>query len=136
MAFMEWSSELSVGLDSVDDQHKWLLDATNRLHDALNQPQTDRAAVAEILEGLMDYTMNHFIMEEELFERFDYPQAARHKAMHDLFTRTVMLTITAFENGADVGPDVLDLLKQWLVHHIMGADKAYVPFLAAQGVAA
>ena len=91
MAFMEWSSELSVGLDSVDDQHKWLLDATNRLHDALNQPQTDRAAVAEILEGLMDYTMNHFIMEEELFERFDYPQAARHKAMHDLFTRTVML---------------------------------------------
>lgn len=135
MTFMQWSDALSVGLGRVDEQHRWLVDATNRLHGELARQQQDRAVIGSILEGLMDYTMNHFIMEEELFQRFGYPQAAAHKAMHDQFTQTVMHTITQFEGGADVGSEVLDLLKNWLTQHIMVADKAYVPFLAKHGVA-
>ncbi len=42
--------------------------------------------VSEILEGLVDYTYNHFIMEEELFERLRYPETAAHKARHNVFT--------------------------------------------------
>lgn len=134
MTFMPWSDALSVGLTSVDDQHRWLVDATNRLHSELSSAQPDRQVTGEIIEGLMDYTMNHFIMEEELFQRYSYPEAAAHKALHDRFTATVMDVLMRFESGDDVGLEALDFLKNWLVEHIMRADKAYAPFLAAQGV--
>jgi len=134
MTFMQWSNELSVGLGSVDEQHQWLVDATNRLHDELSRPEIDRGVIAELFEGLMDYTMNHFIMEEELFQRHEYPDAEIHKAMHNHFTQTIMDAMMRFEDGEDVGTDVLELLKNWLVKHIMVVDKQYVPFMAERGV--
>lgn len=134
MTFMPWSDELSVGLGDVDEQHQWLVTLTNRLHDELGRADQNRAAVSAVLDELMNYTMNHFIMEEEMFQRFGYPQASQHKALHDAFTQQVLRTITDFEGGADVGRQVLDMLKNWLVHHIMVEDKAYVPFLTAHGV--
>ncbi|MBA3996130.1 MAG: hemerythrin [Candidatus Accumulibacter sp.] len=134
MSYMPWSEALSVGLKSVDEQHRWLVDATNRLHAELVKATPDRAVMGRIIEGLMDYTMNHFIMEEELFERYAYPETAAHKAQHDHFTAQVMDTLVRFEDGEDVGQATLDFLKNWLIEHIMRTDKAYAPFLAAHGI--
>lgn len=133
MTFMPWNDDFSVGLDDVDEQHRWLFEATNRLHAEMNKEVHSREVIGEIIEGLMDYTMNHFIMEEELFERHGYPQAQAHKALHDKFTACIMDTLTNFESGADIEHEVLDLLKTWLVQHIMKTDTAYVPFFKQQG---
>lgn len=129
MTFMPWSDDFSVELDEVDEQHKWLFDATNRLHDETNKAVHSREVIGEIIEGLMDYTMNHFIMEEEMFQRYAYPQAQVHKAQHDKFTASILHTLTDFENGADVENEVLETLKNWLVQHILKTDTSYVPFL-------
>jgi hemerythrin len=134
MSFMVWSEALSVGLGSVDEQHGWLVDATNRLHAELARGTPDRQVTGNIIEGLMDYTMNHFIMEEALFLEHGYPEAAAHKTQHDAFTAKIMETLIRFEEGQEVGGETLDFLKQWLVEHIMRVDKAYAPFLAARGV--
>lgn len=132
MTFMPWSNEFSVGLDEIDEQHQWLFDATNRLHDEMTKEVHSRAVIGEIIEGLVDYTMNHFIMEEELFERYGYPQAQEHKALHNKFTASIMNTLTEFESGADIENEVLDILKNWLLQHILKTDTAYVPFFKVQ----
>lgn len=129
MTFMLWSDDFSVEISEIDEQHKWLFGATNRLHDETTKEVHSRKVIGEIIEGLMDYTINHFIMEEELFQRYAYPQAQAHKALHDKFTASIMHTLTEFENGADVEAEVLDTLKNWLVQHILKTDTAYVPFL-------
>ena len=134
MTFMLWSSEIAVGLNDVDDQHRWLVDRINHLHSELSSPAPESAAVAEVLEGLMDYTMNHFIMEEELFERHAYPDTEAHKAQHNKFTSTIMEALTEHEDGKNVSHEVLDFLKHWLTHHIMRTDKMYVPFMLERGV--
>ncbi len=131
MTFMPWSKALSVGMPAIDEQHHWLVDTMNRLHSELASREPDRAEVAQVLEGLMDYTVNHFVAEEVLFERYSYPQAQAHKALHDQFTRKVMQLLTEHEAGKSLGGEVVALLKEWLVQHIMGTDKAYVPFLTA-----
>jgi hemerythrin len=131
---MPWSDDLSMGIDTIDNQHRWLVDATNRLHTEVIKPEPDRAVLGEILEGLVDYTMNHFVLEEELFQRFGYPEDVAHKAEHDAFTAQAMNLLLQFEDGASVGPAVLDFLKEWLLHHIMKVDKAYAPFLREKGV--
>jgi hemerythrin len=133
---MPWSEAMQLGIESIDVQHRWLVDATNRLHATIQQSngQPDRAVLGEILEGLVDYTMNHFVLEEELFQRFGYPETTEHKAEHDGFTAKAMELLLQFEDGADLGEEALELLKNWLQHHILKVDRAYVPFLLANGV--
>lgn len=133
--FMPWNDELLTGIKDVDIQHKWLVDATNRLHDELSKPQPDPATIGDILEGLVDYTYNHFIMEEELFERLGYPETAAHKAQHNVFTSKISGLLIKHESGEVSSGEALELLKDWLIHHIMKTDKAYVPFLQSKGIA-
>jgi hemerythrin len=133
--FMSWTDALLTGIKDVDTQHKWLVDATNRLHDELSKPQSDPAVVGDILEGLVDYTYNHFIMEEELFERLGYPETAAHKAQHNVFTTKIGDLLLRHESGEVSSGEALELLKDWLIQHIMKTDKAYVPFLQSKGVA-
>ena len=134
MTFMPWSSEIAVGLSDVDEQHRWLVDRINQLHSELSEIAPRSSVIADVLEELMDYTMNHFIMEEEWFERHAYPDTAAHKAQHNKFTGTIMNALTDFEDGQHISTDILEFLKHWLTQHIMRTDKAYVPFLKAQGV--
>lgn len=134
MSFMPWTDALEMGIETIDNQHRWLVDATNRLYREITRAEPDRAVLGEILEGLVDYTMNHFVLEEELFQRFGYPETVAHKAEHDAFTATAMNLLMQFESGESVGPPVLDFLKEWLLHHILKVDRAYVPFLKEAGV--
>jgi len=129
MIFMPWSRALSLGLPDIDAQHHWLVDTMNTLHTELASHEPDRSTVGHVLEGLMDYTVNHFVGEEVLFERHRYPHAHAHKALHDQFTQRVMHMLTEHEQGRALGGEVVTMLKEWLVQHIMGADKAYAPFL-------
>jgi len=134
MAFMLWSEDLELGIATIDQQHRWLVDATNRFYDEISSAQPNRAVLGEILEGLVDYTMNHFVLEEELFQRLGYPETAAHKGEHDAFTAKAMGLLLEFEGGAEVGAPTLEFLKDWLLHHIMKVDRAYAPFLLAAGV--
>lgn len=50
MTFWPWTSELEVGIKEIDEQHRWLVDLTNKLHDAF-QAGADHGTIREILEG-------------------------------------------------------------------------------------
>lgn len=134
MIFMPWQDEFSVGIALIDEQHRWLVDITNSLHQEMNSPALDRVLVSDILDGLMNYTVNHFIVEEELFQRHGYPERVAHKAMHDHLTKVVLGILTDFERGMEVQEAVLELLKNWLTHHILREDRAYIPFFQQLGV--
>lgn len=134
MSFMPWSEQFILGIDSIDNQHHWLVDATNQLNEQIESQNPDEAVVREILEGLVDYTVNHFILEEDLFNRFGYPESDAHEAEHDGFTREAVKLLLDFEKGEAVTEEALEFLQAWLVHHIMRVDRAYVPFLKEHGI--
>ena len=134
MPFMPWSDEFVLGIDSIDKQHRWLVDTTNRLYDEIVSNSPKREDLKEILEGLVDYTVNHFIVEEDLFNRYGYPDEKDHRARHDEFARHALELLLKFERGEPVSEEVLNFLQSWLVKHILKEDKAYVPFLKERGV--
>lgn len=134
MTLMTWSSALELGIAKIDEQHHWLVDRINTLHDELGKPSPDRQTMGDILESLVDYTMNHFIVEEDVFKRHGYPQTEAHLAEHNAFTGKIVGLLDQFQAGtADVGSEVMALLRNWLTHHILEVDKAYVPFFKAKG---
>jgi len=134
MVFMPWSDELATGIASIDEQHQWLVNTTNQLYDKINTSTPDNKQIGYILESLIDYTFNHFIVEEELFRRLNYPESKAHIDEHNKFAATAANLLAKFEFGESVNNEALEFLKEWLIHHIMKVDKAYVPFLKEKGI--
>jgi len=133
MPFMPWSDEFVLGIDSIDEQHRWLVDTTNHLYDELASHHLRREELREILEGLVDYAVNHFITEEDLFNRYSYPNEDEHRMMHDKFSRHALELLLKFEKGDQISGEVLEFLQEWLIKHILEEDRAYVSFLKEKG---
>ncbi len=133
MTFWKWDESFELGIPEIDEQHRWLVEQTNRLHQALSDTHTT-LDVGVLLEELMDYTVNHFIVEEEIFARLGYPETLEHKHQHARFCERVMDLLLRHDKGEEVGTECLDMLKNWLTHHILKADKAYVAFFQRHGI--
>lgn len=129
MALLQWSDELSVGIEIIDKQHKILIRAINLLAMAVKH-NSSPALMGDIFKTLVDYTDTHFSYEEELFDRFGYPETEDHKAKHRALLHKVADLKTRWEKGeSQIGPEVLKFLVDWLRNHILGSDKQYSSFL-------
>lgn len=129
MALLEWSDELSVGIEIIDKQHMILIRAINLLALAV-QHNSSRDLMSEIFKTLVDYTDTHFAYEEELFDRFAYPETEDHKAKHRALLHKVLDLKKRWEAGeSQIGSEVLKFLVDWLRNHILGTDKRYSSFL-------
>lgn len=135
MALVVWSEKLSVGVRSIDDQHKKLVMLLNQLHDGMSAGK-GKEVVGPVLKGLIDYTASHFKYEEDLFARTGYPEAAEHKQHHaDLVKKVIDIQNIYEEKGPSVLTiQVMNFLKDWLTNHIQGSDRKYAPYLKSKGV--
>jgi hemerythrin len=123
MAYLHWSSDLDTGIDVIDKQHKRIVDYLNELNVA--NEGGDQAVTNHVLGELVDYTLTHFAFEEELQERAGYPFLKAHKRVHEIFTRRVAEFQKRAAAGENVAPELLSMLKIWLVNHIKGDDADY-----------
>lgn len=126
MLFMPWDTAFETGITEIDQQHRWLVDTTNELHQLVSSTSVCKQDVSYILERLMDYCMNHFVMEEALFIRLGYPESDNHIAEHNIFCEQIMELLTRHDMGETLGVEAANLLKNWLTHHIIDVDKQYV----------
>ncbi len=135
MTYMEWSDKLSVGVASIDVQHKKLVAMVNELFDAMKAGH-GKDLLGKTLDGLVSYTVTHFNYEEQLFAKTSYPAAAAHKQEHEDLKKQVLAIQEKMKQGVSFSQsmEVMEFLKGWLVNHIQGSDKKYGPHLAAKGI--
>lgn len=133
MALFEWNDMFSVGVASIDQQHKKLIDYVNQLHDAMMEGKANDE-VAPILDGLISYTATHFAHEEMYFDKFGYEETAEHKQLHQDLVAQVMDFKGKFDSGeVTLSSDLMEFLKDWLMNHIMQEDKKYTDCLTSNG---
>ena len=123
--FVEWTGELSVGIEEIDEQHKVLAGLVNEMHEAIQQRHAHEV-VRGILDQLAHYTKTHFVVEESLMRILNYPLYEPHKEEHD----ALIAQIEELQQKLDVGKasvnfELMHFLKLWLTKHIMESDKAY-----------
>ena len=120
--FYEWSDELSVGVPSIDRQHKVLIGLINELHNAMEKGTAASEAKA-ILKQLINYAKAHFIYEESLFMRHDYPATHEHLASHRHIEATLAeLKEKSKSSDFDLSVELMNFLKNWLNNHILKED--------------
>ncbi len=132
--FFTWKEEYSVGIDSIDQQHKKLLSLINQLQTAVDY-STGEEFEREALDELVAYTKDHFSYEEGLMEKNAYPDFVAHKAQHVKMIRKVEDVLAEYDKDRETAmSNALDFLKSWLITHINGTDKEYSSFLIEKGV--
>jgi len=134
MGYIEWTDSLSVGVELFDKQHHKLVDMVNELYDALVSGRTNDV-MGEILERLIDYTVEHFQSEEEYFNKYGYPFSKRHKQEHDSLTEEVFsLKEKFFKGDVTISYETMTFLQEWLQKHILESDMDYKAFFNGKGV--
>lgn len=132
--YVEWKQEYSVGINSIDEQHKKLLSLINQLQTAVDYSTGDQFE-REALDELVDYTKTHFSYEEGLMRDNDYPDYEPHKAMHKKMIKKVEDVLAEYELDHDTAMNnAAEFLKDWLINHINGTDKEYSSYLIGKGV--
>lgn len=132
--YLTWKDNYSVGIESIDNDHKKLLHLINNLQTAIDY-KTDKLFERQTLDEVLDYTKYHFRREEGLMENNGYPDFVPHKEKHDKMIEVVNKYVHAYEKGeSDAIESLLAYLKSWLINHINGTDQEYSEFLISKGV--
>jgi len=131
--YVEWKPQYSVGIDSIDRQHKKLIALINSLQTAVDY-SAGAEYEREALNELVDYTKTHFGYEEDLMEKFGYPDFTLHRAEHELMISRVEQVLAEYQVNPDTAmQNAIDFLRDWLINHINGTDKQYSSFLIDRG---
>ena len=114
MLVFPWLSEYSVGVDSIDNQHKKLVELLNTLADRMSEGKGNDV-LKVIFDELVKYTVYHFDEEEKYFDRIDYPQADEHRKEHKELIEQASNLQADFESGKiGISIEVMRFLKKWL----------------------
>lgn len=133
-SFVQWKEEYATGIEQIDNDHKRLLKLINDLETAIHYNAGDTFE-REALDGVIAYTKTHFKSEEELMKQHGYFDFEAHKGQHDQMISNVEVFVRDYERkGHKALPAIAEHLKLWLIQHINGTDKKYVPFLKSKGV--
>jgi hemerythrin len=131
----EWTEQWSVGVDTIDAQHRELFAAINTL--LREEGETTSRDLAKVLDFLEQYVSNHFGMEESFMRRLSYPEFPSHKGEHVAFINEFYDLRDEYDNNG-ASPELADKMGRymgdWLANHIGNVDKALGAFLRDKGV--
>lgn len=129
-----WSETLSIGKMEIDAEHKQLIRIANSLLRAMQEGRK-KNDFAKILHELREYTVFHFTNEEEYMRSIGYPDLNNHIEEHNTLKRRVKDFQHSVFIGDKVQYDVLrEMLKDWLVGHILSCDLLIKEYLASKNI--
>lgn len=117
-----------MGIRSIDEHHKEILDIINRLYESMQKGAGEEKYMSVIRE-LRDYALRHFIHEETLMFDAGFQGAAVHKANHEAYRMKVDALAQTFKEQPE---DLMVFLKEWWSFHILRVDMQYKELLVAK----
>lgn len=123
----EFKEEYLTGIEQIDKEHKRLFEIAEELYqlskDELMFDKYDN--IRKTLEELRDYTNMHFDHEEAYMESIGYKRMFMQKTQHDALRKQIEeWDIDSIdENQDEVIAELLKVVTDWLVNHILDQDK-------------
>ena len=120
-----WTEDLNTGNETIDTQHKKWIAALNDLMAACSGGK-GQDQINATMRFLSDYTAKHFADEENLQQKYSYPDYPNHKQMHAAFKSTMADIAKQLQTEGATTAVVVKLsssLGTWLINHIKTQDK-------------
>ncbi|MDD2766188.1 MAG: bacteriohemerythrin [Candidatus Moranbacteria bacterium] len=129
-----WKKEYCLGIESIDTQHKQLIDIIN----VLSQRIASGIAKHDVEIAIVDmerYVQTHFLFEEKFFTACRYEKTSEHIAEHHLFLeKTQEFRTRALTGDISLSLEMLGYLEDWFLHHVLVIDRQYVDDFKKFGV--
>jgi hemerythrin len=121
----EWLPFFSVGIGSLDDEHRTLFG----IMDDLSEAMEESGIISEHEEkkrSLLDFTRLHFQNEESLMEKYGFSRLPVQRKEHAALLSKLERIVAATERRSRPRPGTaIDFLKDWLLTHILIEDLQY-----------
>ncbi|MCL3782450.1 hypothetical protein EMN47_18870 [Prolixibacteraceae bacterium JC049] len=119
---IEWKEEYSVGHNVIDAQHKRIIRMINELI-ANQEVSIHSEFISDLLNDIVKYGMEHFMVEEMLMKEYEYPFLDEHHKEHLQFKLNgAVMCKKVFDNNETVPRELLEYLKKWWLDHILKED--------------
>jgi hemerythrin-like metal-binding protein len=117
--------ELSLGIESVDREHRELALAIQELEEAVVDGD-HRSLSAPLLRHVAELARAHFSSEEAFMMAKQYPGLAIHLFKHQYLMQELETMLAHFDRDfVKLNEDSVHFLRDWLVSHIQGEDKEF-----------
>lgn len=129
MELVEWNDSFSVGNVLMDAHHRIFLETIKEF--SKFEDKNNHDAIKNRIEFLIEYAAMHLGTEEKLMLQASYPAFDDHKAIHEAFVQELLSIKESFDKDpTSVSADnILEIMQDWLVTHIMDSDKRYMPYV-------
>ena len=128
--YIKWDSKFELGIPTIDEQHKNLVQLCNNFYQEILQQSNKPAfecSFSNTLHECVEYVKTHFRDEETLMKACGYEGFAEHKKRHDEFIETVLQTSRSVQNENNIKSALkfVKFLYDWVLSHIAHEDKLY-----------
>ena len=117
-----WTVGLSVGVDSIDEDHKMLFQLFHEVY-SLSQKNTDNSQLYGLANECIHYTESHFKREEVVMLASNYPFCENHFAVHTQLIHQLKQKIHLMEANNESALEFLVFLRDRFIQHIKGSDQ-------------
>lgn len=135
MPYIDWDHTWEIGIESIDNQHKMLVNLINKLYENIVfKPEISKDELLYTFQELYDYARYHFETEEAFIKAHAYPKLELHKKSHQTFVKKLDELYQKFEgenqeNLKELVLSIFNFLKNWLFSHIITLDKEIEVYL-------
>lgn len=133
-----WTKEYSVGVEEIDEQHQHFFALANEIIALSEQADVQIRELLFKVTNLSSYAVYHLLTEENLFKRYNYPDATAHISAHNAYREKMKQFVAQAEKeGTDTKKLALEIAEfagDWLMNHIIVMDKKYVDFMREVGI--
>jgi hemerythrin len=111
-----------VGNESIDHEHRHLIERINQLYAQLNEP-IDRLEIETMLDNIQADISAHFAFEELLMRESGYAEYHDHRQDHESLLDQINDMIFCFSEDPDSGRELLmNKLSDWFSRHFASFD--------------
>jgi len=122
MSFLQWKPQYSVGIQSMDDEHREMIDLINATYEKLKS-DTDADQVEEYLGEILSTISMHFALEEKIMRNAAYSEFQAHKDDHEVLLDRLRDLMDDFFVDPAGGSDRLEQgLSDWFANHFSTFD--------------
>jgi hemerythrin-like metal-binding protein len=129
--WVTWDDSLKIGIDVIDEHHRYLFELVNDIHEVIAGKRGARELARQI-KALDLYAQVHFHAEERMMEHYGFAETDRQRRQHHRFQER----LREFHEELHANPlttqyDMLGFCRNWLVVHITEEDIRLRELIAA-----
>lgn len=134
MVKLEWLESFSIGIESIDNDHKQILKIMRDIRDAINEQDYDRCSA--LLNDLVEVGSAHFQREEQYLGKISYPYIEEHIRYHHellLKVKAVKSICLKVDDPKHI-EECFNSMAEFLIDDIIAGDLKFKSFLEAHGI--